>query len=133
VVAVALGTAGGFAVQAVVHRHGAAHSLELLDYANPAVVGLGLAVGSAAMLSELPNSLLKRQLRIGPGAVGRRTASVVFYVLDQIDMLIGVWLVLGLVVTLTAARVVASVAFLFAAHQVLTVVGHRLGMRATAR
>jgi hypothetical protein len=85
------------------------------------------------MLSELPNSLLKRQLGVAPGAAGQGAAGVLFYVLDQIDMLVGVWIVLGLVVEVTAARVLGSVVFLFVAHQVLTVVGYGLGMRATAR
>jgi hypothetical protein len=57
----------------------------------------------------------------------------VFYVLDQVDMLAGVWLVLVFALTVTVARVLWSVVFLFIAHQVLTVVGYRLGMRATAR
>jgi hypothetical protein len=37
------------------------------------------------------------------------------------------------VLTVTVARVLWSVVFLFIAHQVLTVIGYRLGMRATAR
>ncbi|HKA21679.1 MAG TPA: CDP-archaeol synthase [Blastocatellia bacterium] len=133
VVAVALGTAAGFGLQALLHCVGGGHSLEVLDYGNPAVVVLGLAVGAAAMLSELPNSLLKRQLGIAPGAASRGVLGVVFYALDQIDMLVGVWVVLGFVVGITAARVLWSVVFLFVAHQLLTVVGYGLGMRATAR
>lgn len=133
VVAVALGTAAGFGVQAVLHRLGATRSVELLSYRNPWVVGLGLAMGAVAMLSELPNSLLKRQLGVAPGAAGRGAEGVLFYVLDQIDMLLGIWIVLGLVITVTAPRVLGSVVFLFVAHQVLTVVGYGLGMRATAR
>lgn len=132
-VAVALGTAAGFGVQTVVHRVGDWRSVELLTYSNPGVVGLGLAMGAAAMLSELPNSLLKRQLGVAPGAAGRGAKGVLFYVLDQIDMLVGVWIVLGLVLEVTAARVLGSVVFLFVAHHVLTVVGYGLGMRATAR
>ncbi len=58
---------------------------------------------------------------------------LLFYVLDQIDMLAGVWLVPGFVVAVTAARVLWSAVFLFISHQLLTVVGYQLGMRATAR
>jgi hypothetical protein len=85
------------------------------------------------MLGELPNSALKRQLGIAPGSAGHGVKGVVFYVLDQIDMLLGVWVVLGLAIGVTALRVVWSVVFLFIAHQILTLVGYQLGMRATAR
>jgi CDP-archaeol synthase len=133
VVAVAFGTAVGVGFQVALHRVGVAHGWELLDYGNAAVVGLGLAMGAAAMLAELPNSLLKRQLGIAPGAAGGGMWSAVFYILDQVDMLAGVWLVLAFVLTVTVARVLWSVVFLFIAHQLLTVIGYRLGMRATAR
>ena len=133
IVAVALGTGAGFALQAALHWVGVGHTVEVVNYANPSVVGLGVAMGVAAMVSELPNSLLKRQLEIAPGAGGEGAAGVVFYVLDQIDMLVGVWIVLGCVTAVTTARVLGSVVFLFVAHQVLTVGGYRLGLRATAR
>lgn len=133
VAAVALGTAAGVALQVLVHRYGVGRDLAVLDYSRPAVIALGLGLGAAAMLSELPNSLLKRQLGIAPGAASRGIAGVLFYVLDQVDMLVGVWVVLGLAVGVTAARVLSSAVFLFIAHQLLTLVGYQLGMRATAR
>ena len=106
---------------------------ELLDYESAAIIALGLAIGAAAMLSELPNSMLKRQLGIAPGAAASGFFSAVFYVLDQVDMLFGIWLVLALVIEVTATRVLWSVVFLFITHQILTVVGYQLGMRATVR
>jgi hypothetical protein len=133
VIAVALGTAVGVGLQDVFHHFRGTHSFELLNYGSPATLGFGLAMGAAAMLSELPNSLLKRQLRIVPGAAGRGVLGVVFYVLDQIDMLLGIWVVVGFAVPITAMRLLWSVVFLFIAHQVLTVVGYGLGMRATSR
>ena len=133
VVVVALGTAAGVALQVVLHRFGVARDLALIDYERPAAIVLGFALGAAAMLSELPNSLLKRQLGIAPGTAGGGVLGMLFYVLDQIDMLIGVWIVLGLAVAVTTSRVLWSVVFLFIAHQLLTFVGYQLGMRATAR
>jgi hypothetical protein len=133
VVAVALGTATGVLLQVLLHRAGVARGAELLPYANPSVVGVGAALGAAAMLAELPNSALKRQLRIAPGHVGRGWSGLVFYVLDQVDMLAGVWVVLGITVGATAWRIVWSILFLFITHQILTVVGYQLGMRATVR
>jgi hypothetical protein len=133
VVAVAFGTAIGFGLQVVLHGIGVGRRVELLNYSDPRVVGLGFAMGAAAMLSELPNSFLKRQLEIAPGAPARGVLSGAFYALDQIDMLLGVWLVLGCFVKVTTTRVLASIIFLFVTHQVLTVIGYGLGMRATAR
>jgi CDP-2,3-bis-(O-geranylgeranyl)-sn-glycerol synthase len=133
VIAVALGTAGGVGLQMLLHRADVARAAELLTYTDPAVIGLGFAVGAGAMLAELPNSLLKRQLGVAPGAAGKRTMGAFFYVLDQIDMLVGVWVVLGLAVGVTVSRVLWSFLFLFITHQILTVVGYWLGMRATAR
>jgi hypothetical protein len=90
-------------------------------------------VGGAAMLAELPNSLLKRQLNIAPGAAGSGIRGMLFYLLDQIEMLVGVWAVLWPIIGLTAPRIVWSIVFLFMTHQMLTVVGYLLGMRSTAR
>jgi hypothetical protein len=133
VIAVAIGTALGVALQGVLHHVHAIRTLELLNYSNPISLGFGLAIGAAAMLSELPNSLLKRQIGIAPGAQGRGMAGAVFYVLDQIDMLVGTWIVVGFAVPITATRLLWSVVFLFIAHQLLTVVGYGLGMRGTIR
>jgi hypothetical protein len=55
------------------------------------------------------------------------------YIIDQIDMLLGVWLVLSFAVEITLTRVLWSVVFLFLAHQIITIAGYALGMRATAR
>jgi len=133
VIAVALGTAAGVVLQLLLHRAGVAHETELLSYANASVIGIGAALGAAAMLAELPNSALKRQLGIAPGKTTRGWANAIFYVLDQVDMLVGVWIVLGIAVGATILRVVWSVVFLFIAHQLLTLIGYQLGMRATAR
>jgi CDP-archaeol synthase len=94
---------------------------------------LGAAIGSAAMVAELPNSFLKRQLAIAPGAQAAGALRVVFHVLDQVDVLVGAWLVLALVVPVTWERVLASAVFMYPAHQAITAVGYLLGMRATVR
>jgi hypothetical protein len=87
----------------------------------------------AIMLSELPNSFIKRQLGIAPGKATNGMVGVLFYILDQVDMLLGVWLVLSFAVEITLSRVLWSVVFLFLAHQIITIVGYALGMRATVR
>jgi len=133
-VAVSLGTVIGFALQALVlHRIAWIRSLELFDYSFFKSVALGLAVGVAAMLSELPNSFIKRRFEIAPGSAASGFKGLVFYVYDQIDFLVGAWLVLALVVQVTFMRVLLSAGFIFVAHQLFTTIGYALGMRKTAR
>jgi hypothetical protein len=134
VIAVGLGTALGFGIQALVlHQITSLRSLELIDYSRMNWLLLGFTMGVAAMLSELPNSFIKRQLGIAPGAAGNGIVGVLFYILDQVDMLLGVWLVLSFAVEVTLSRILWSVVFLFLAHQMITLAGYVLGMRATAR
>jgi CDP-archaeol synthase len=133
-VVVSLGTAIGFALQSLLlHRIASVRSIELFDYAFFKSVALGLAVGAAAMLSELPNSFIKRQFDIAPGTAARGWKAVVFYVYDQIDFLLGAWLALAIAVPVTVWRVSLSAVLLLVAHQIMSSVGYALGMRRTAR
>lgn len=133
IVAVGIGTAIGFGIQTILHISIKPMNLELLDYKIPSALFIGLPMGAAAMLSELPNSFVKRQIDIAPGTAATGAASLIFYFFDQVDMLVGVWLVLGFVVPVTVERILWSIVFLFVAHQAATVIGYALGMRATAR
>jgi hypothetical protein len=134
VVIVGLGTAVGFGLQSLLlHRIASIRGIELFDYAFFKSVALGLAVGVAAMLSELPNSFIKRRFQIAPGSVAKGWQRVIFYVYDQIDFLLGAWLVLAILVPVTIGRVLFSAGLLLVAHQLMSSVGHALGMRKTAR
>ncbi len=134
VVVVGLGTAIGFVIQSLVlHRIASIRNLELFDYAFIKSAPLGFAVGVAAMLSELPNSFIKRRFEIAPGSAARGWKMWVFYIYDQIDFLVGTWLVLAIVVPVTGERVLLSSGFLLVAHQLMSSVGYALGMRRTAR
>jgi CDP-2,3-bis-(O-geranylgeranyl)-sn-glycerol synthase len=130
---VAAGTALGFALQAyVLHEFDALRRIELLDYTSDQIVDVGLLLGIASMLGELVNSFVKRQLGIAPGAAAAGRLNLFFYVFDQIDFLLGAWLVLGLMVSVSFERVAFSALFIFVSHQALSFFGHRLGMRQTA-
>ena len=134
VVVVGLGTAIGFGLQSLFLRQIASiRSVELFNYSFFKAVALGLAVGVAAMLSELPNSFIKRQFEIAPGTAARGWKALIFYVYDQIDFLLGAWLVLAVVVPVTVGRVLLSAVLLLVAHQIMSSVGYALGMRRTAR
>jgi len=99
----------------------------------PGLALLGIAVGTASMLSELPNSLLKRQLGIGAGAPGRGWLAPTFYLLDQVDFLLGAWLVVAAWVSPSWPRVLWSLGFVLVVHQTISFLGAVLGMRPNAR
>jgi CDP-archaeol synthase len=130
VVAVALGSAAGYTLQrlAPALQPPAFRALSLFG-----LVALGLAFGTAAMLSELLNSFVKRQLDIAPGAAGGGAGRFFFYVFDQVDFLLGAWLVAWSWVAPTLLRVFWSILFVLVVHQVISVLGALLGMRASAR
>lgn len=134
VVAFAVGTAPVFWLQAAwLHEHPRLRALELFDYgAIPAPWAVGLALGAVSLLSELPNSFAKRRLGIAPGQAGRRGIGALFYFLDQIDLLLGFWLVLAWIVPLETGIVAGSVLFFALAHQGVTLAGHLLEMRSRA-
>ena len=126
-VAVALGTGAGYALLAGNDRVG-----PLLGSPAAALL-LGLGVGAGAMAAELPNSALKRQLGVAPGTQATGWRGALFHMLDQVDMLVGGWLVLALVVPLTAGRWLGSFIFFYVGHQLATLTGYALGLRRTAR
>lgn len=55
---------------------------------------IGFLFGLTYMLLELPNSFVKRRLGIDPGKTRRSGIGAVFFVVDQIDSLIGVMAVI---------------------------------------
>src|SRR6266540_5872036 len=134
VVVVSLGTMIGFGLQSLVlHRSALIRGIELYDYAFFKSVAVGLAVGVAAMLSELPNSFIKRRFEIAPGTAAKGWKRLIFYVYDQIDFLLGAWLVLAIVVPITVERALLSAGLLLVAHQLMSTAGYALGMRKTDR
>lgn len=56
----------------------------------------GVLVGFVYMISELPNSFIKRRLNIDAGKTDSGIKGFLFFVIDQIDSLLGVMLVLFL-------------------------------------
>jgi hypothetical protein len=131
---VALGAAGVWTLQrSVLHRVEPLAAIELVDLAGLPGAWFGAAVGAAAELSELPNSFVKRRLGIEPGGTARGPLGVLFYLWDQLDLLLGFWLVLAAVVPVTPARVAASVVVVGGIHPLLTLAGYLLRMRPTPR
>jgi len=134
IAAMTLGTALGSAIQAGwLHNYESVRALELFEYSLPKALTVGLLMGLACGLSELPNSFIKRQLDIAPGETASGWINALFYILDQVDFLVGIWIVLAFVIEISLIRVVYSFVFLFVTHQVISFLGYLLGMRKTAR
>jgi CDP-diglyceride synthetase len=132
IVVAALGNMVVFGVQSTaLHSIDWLRACEAFDYTSVNGWWFGMVMGMAAGLAELPNSFAKRQLDIAAGGPGRGAAGAIFYVVDQVDVLAGVWPVWGWVVQPTVTRVLLSVVLLFFAHQGVTLVGHALGLRRT--
>jgi hypothetical protein len=133
-IAVAAGASVVFGLQRhCLHDVAALASLELVDYARLPGWWFGALLGAAAELSELPNSFVKRQLGIEPGGTARGLPGVAFFLWDQLDILLGFWVVFAGVVAPTPLRVAATFVVVGGVHPLLTVAGYLLGMRPTAR
>jgi len=57
---------------------------------------IGCLIGFVYMISELPNSFIKRRLDIKSGKTDKGIKGVIFFMIDQIDSLIGVMFVIYL-------------------------------------
>lgn len=131
---VAVGAAVVYSLQRqVLHGWDLFSALELVDYAGLPGVWFGAMIGAAAELSELPNSFVKRRLSIDPGATARGIPGGVFFLWDQLDVLLGFWLVFAPVVPVTPVRMLASMLIVGIVHPLFTVAGYLLRMRPTPR
>ncbi len=133
-ITVAAGSAATYALQRhLLHGMPVVAELELVDYASLPGWWLGALLGAAAELTELPNSFTKRRLGIAPGGTDRGPRGALFFLWDQVDVLLGFWLVAATVVPPTPLRLAGSLILVAAFHPLLTVLGYVLGVRPTAR
>jgi hypothetical protein len=94
----------------------------------PLLVGLLLGLGTVG--GELPNSFLKRRLDIAPGARRRSAGGVALALLDQGDLVLGIWVCLLPVWVMPVWLAAIAFVAIAAAHAVLNVVGYAIGARA---
>lgn len=77
-------------------HHEWARQLAFVDPQLISPVAWGALLGTGYVLGELPNSFLKRQLEIAPGEGAPGWRGPLFWMLDQLDSLIGILLLLSL-------------------------------------
>ena len=96
-------------------------------------LGLGMLAGAGCMLGELPNSFIKRQLRIPPGSrAAGPVAGPLFVVVDRLDSTLGALAALMLSVPVPPATLVYVLLVGVVLHGALSVVTFRLGGKARA-
>jgi len=95
--------------------------------ADPARVGLLL--GLATWLGELPNSFAKRRLGIPPGTQRRSAAGVAISLFDQCDWVPVAWLLLAPVWRMRAKEAAEVAALVTAIHVPINLIGYAVGAR----
>jgi hypothetical protein len=94
---------------ALLRRSGSRSGLDVSQSARTNSWLSGAACGLTYCLAELPNSFVKRQLGIAPGALATR-ASRLQYVVDQADSVAGCLLALRLLYRATASELLSAFA-----------------------
>jgi CDP-2,3-bis-(O-geranylgeranyl)-sn-glycerol synthase len=96
--------------------------------AGPLLVGLLVGLGTVA--GELPNSFLKRRLDIGPGEQRRGPGGLALSLLDQGDLVLGIWVALLPVWVMPVWLAAIAFAAVSAIHAAINVIGYAIGARA---
>jgi hypothetical protein len=92
---------------------------------------LGAVLGLGVVLGELPNSFVKRQLRIGPGTRTRGMIGLFFAIFDQGDFVPVVWLLLLPIWPIPLGELLLAFTMVVAAHLVINLIGFAIGARKT--
>jgi hypothetical protein len=92
----------------------------------------GLLLGLGVVLGELPNSFLKRQLDIAPGSQRSSWSGRAITLLDQGDLVLGIWVCLLPIHVLSVWEALLAFVVISAIHFGVNVVGFAVGAR-TAR
>jgi hypothetical protein len=92
---------------------------------------VGSLLGLAVVAGELPNSFVKRQLGIEPGARTRGITGVLVSVFDQGDFVPAVWILLAPLWVIPFGELLLAFAIVVGVHLVLNLIGFAIGARKT--
>jgi hypothetical protein len=104
--------------------------LPLLDYERHGLIA-GVLMGTGMTLGELPNSFMKRRLAIPPGQKKRGILGGLFFLFDQVDLMIGIWVFLYFLVKPSLLMILWSFLLMILLHVAVSTTGFLLGMRKT--
>ncbi len=102
----------------------------LLDYRKYRYVA-GILLGLGMTAGELPNSFIKRQLDIPPGMRKEGLVGIAFFLIDQVDLTIGIWIFLFVLIRPSLLLVSWSFLLTLVLHVAISSVGYLVGMRKT--
>lgn len=86
---------------------------------------IGLLLGLAYIIFELPNSFVKRRLKIEPG----KTKNWISYIVDQIDSILGVTIVLCFFTDMTISRFLGYIILGAITHSVINLILYFIKIR----
>jgi CDP-diglyceride synthetase len=89
----------------------------------------GALLGTGYIAGELPNSFVKRQLGIAPGAMGQGLTGRVFWVVDQLDSLAGMLLFAWPVWQPSATMIVLLAALMLIGHPIGALIMMLFGLK----
>lgn len=92
-------------------------------------LALGLMLGLAYIVGELPNSFIKRQLDIGPGSAAQGRARRMFWLLDQLDSAVAILAILSVFRTPSFSFVLALLGLTLAVHPAVATIMVALGLK----
>ena len=112
---------------------GLADQLQLWPLSSFAYFTLGCWTGMGFMMIELPNSFIKRQLDIAPGApASGNSRRKLFFLIDQVDSIAGGLLAVSVFVPVPLIAAAILLLLGMVAHYVFNLVLMHLGLRARA-
>lgn len=90
---------------------------------------VGALYGFVYMISELPNSFIKRQLDIESGKTAEGLKGIIFFIVDQIDSLIGVMAILCIIAKLPFLRYIEYIVLGGLTHIIINLTLYKLHIR----
>jgi len=105
------------------------HLPTLTPFARTHSLAWGLLLGTGYIAGELPNSFAKRQIGIAPGDSGRGCSGRAFWIVDQIDSLVGMLIAIAPIWRPSLALLVAILAIMLVAHPLSAWVMMQFGLK----
>lgn len=90
---------------------------------------IGFITGLIYVVSELPNSFIKRRIGIQPGKTSTGIKGITFLIIDQTDSLIGIFILLSVVSHLSIVRFIAYIVVGTLMHIILNYILYKLKIR----
>src|SRR5881396_3901815 len=110
-------------------RYGWARAASLVDFDRVHPVLWGVLLGGGYIVGELPNSFVKRRLRVQPGERAAGALGALFWLADQVDSVLGVLACMCLVWVPPAAVAAGLAALTLLAHPAMALVMVGLGLK----